>query len=938
MTPPGRRPLALPTGRPAQYPQVMSAAVFGREAELGTLSAFVDGLWASPGALLIAGAAGAGKTTLLRAAQELAAERGLRVLVTMPAPGDVRLTFAGLADLLEPSLDVLIGELAPPQARALRVALLLEEAPPHPPDPHAIAVAFRSALLVLAAGAPVLCVIDDVQWLDQASASAVGFALRRSDGERLGLLCAQRTERPGAELPLELDHGALPVQVLPLGGLSLGALHRMLHTCLEVSFQHPTLRRIHEQSAGNPFIALEIGRALARRGGTVAPHDPLPVPHSLASLVQERLEALAPGARAALDLVALMPGAPAELHAAAGIPHAALDQAMLAGILASDAGRLRFSHPLLAAAVAHAIPPARARELHAAAAGLVSRPEERARHRALATLGCSSAVAAEVDEAARAAAGRGAPATAAELYALATELTPPEEAAAGRGRGLETARQLAVAGETRQAAVLLEKLIAAAPPGPDRADALTKAGKLRQDDFEAADEMFCRALLDAGADRDRTAGIRCALSHLWLMRGDAEQAIAHARNALADAESSGSPALLATVLARNFDLGLMRGDPPDEDLLRRALALERVAAVPPAETPPSLLAGMWHLHRGQLDLAESELRFVLGRADAQGVQYWRAEALLRLAQVAMRRGDGAAATIAAAASLEAAEQLEQPHMTSAALHGCAQAALLRGDAAAVIAMAGRGAAIAGQAGDEPMAILHAAVLGSLDLARGEFAAAASRFGALAGRLHVLGVRPATQAIWADTVEALVAAGNLGPAESAAAALEASAREPATLALARRCRGLIAAARGDSDGAAAELTAALGLLDQLAPMPLERGRTLTALGIVQRRLKQRAAARATLTKAASYFESIPAPLWLARARGELSRISGRPPGAADLTVTERRVADLVARGLSNREVAAELFVSVRAVESTLTKTYTKLGIRSRAELAARLHGH
>lgn len=121
------------------------------------------------------------------------------------------------------------------------------------------------------------------------------------------------------------------------------------------------------------------------------------------------------------------------------------------------------------------------------------------------------------------------------------------------------------------------------------------------------------------------------------------------------------------------------------------------------------------------------------------------------------------------------------------------------------------------------------------------------------------------------------------------------------------------------------------------MPLERGRTLLALGVVQRRLNQRAAARATLAEAAAIFAEITAPLWAARTSAELARISGRAPGPEDLTSTEQRVAELVARGLSNRQVAAELFVTVRAVESTLTKVYAKLGVRSRTELAAQLRG-
>ena len=193
----------------------------------------------------------------------------------------------------------------------------------------------------------------------------------------------------------------------------------------------------------------------------------------------------------------------------------------------------------------------------------------------------------------------------------------------------------------------------------------------------------------------------------------------------------------------------------------------------------------------------------------------------------------------------------------------------------------------------------------------------------------------TQAIWVDTVEALVAVGDFAEAAQAAATLGGTAREPVTSALATRCHGILAAARGDGDVALAEFTAALDLLAPVSAMPVERGRTLLALGIAQRRLKQRGAARATLTGALAIFDTIEAPLWAVRARTELARINGRASASGDLTATEQRAADLVARGRSNREVAAELFLSVRAIESTLTKTYTKLGVQSRSELAARL---
>ena len=120
------------------------------------------------------------------------------------------------------------------------------------------------------------------------------------------------------------------------------------------------------------------------------------------------------------------------------------------------------------------------------------------------------------------------------------------------------------------------------------------------------------------------------------------------------------------------------------------------------------------------------------------------------------------------------------------------------------------------------------------------------------------------------------------------------------------------------------------------MPVERGRTLLALGAVQRRLKQRSAARKTLADALGLFEQARgAGCGRPRARAEQARVSGRAPGPGGLTETEQRVAELVAQGLSNRQVAAELFVTVRAVESTLTKAYAKLGVRSRTQLASLL---
>ena len=432
--------------------------------------------------------------TVLRAGAEFAAARGFTVVQTLPARSELPLAFAGLADLLEQHLEPVIEELPAPQARALRVALLLAEAPPQPPEPRVIAAGFRSAVGVLAREAPVLVVIDDVQWLDRPSQAAVGFTVRRLQHEPVGLLCAQRTGQPGEEVPLELARARLRAELVPVGGLSFGALHRLLRVRLGTGFSHLALRRIEAASGGNPFIALEIGRALARRGLTSAPPAMLPVPATVRGLVDERLGELPPDVLDAAQLVAVMPDAPVAQYLAAGASGTCLDAAVLAGVLESESGRLRFSHPLLASAVAASTPPARLRELHLVAARHAPLGEERARHRALAADAPSASVAADLDVAARAAAARGACATAAELSGLAASLTPAADTSAVFRRRLEAARHLALAGEMRAAVALLEQLTRSMPPGSERADALWQLGLVLEHDYRRATGLMEQAL------------------------------------------------------------------------------------------------------------------------------------------------------------------------------------------------------------------------------------------------------------------------------------------------------------------------------------------------------------------------------------------------------------------------------------------------------------
>ena len=913
----------------------MPDGVFGRDAELHAVGEFLAGLARAPGALVLAGEPGSGKTTVLAAGLERAARLGYTVLRTLPSPSDMRLAFAGLADLLGARLDAVLPGLPVPQRRALGAALLTEDAP-SAPEPLLIAAAFRNAVLTLARAAPVVMLIDDIQWLDTPTGSAVGFALRRLETEPVGLLCAQRTGRPGADLPLDLDRAVFGTEVLPLGGLDIGALHRLLSTRLGIPLSHPALRRVHAESAGNPLVALEIGRALARRGMVRITDGPLPVPDTLSGLIGERLRELPASVADALGIVAVMPGAPVSRYLTAGMAGGDLDAAVVAGVLEVDSERVRFAHPLLASAVLGTIPPARRRELHAAAATSAVDAEERARHWARAAGGPDARIAAELDQAAGLAERRGAPGAAAELLELAASLTPAGQAGDGHRRLLAAGRLLHVAGETRAAAAVLNDLAASTPPGPLHAEVIAHLGWNSEDDFEASIRLLEQALAEAGGAPELCARIHSFLSDHWAIVGDAARARTEAYLALEFAERTGDPALLAPLLSHAFMCDWRCGREIDEHQLDRALDLERQVTSPMSQlAPPSQTAGMYLMRVGRLDQAAVVLERARARAEAEGVEYVQADVLRLLSVVTTGMGDPRRGLELAEAGLELAEQLDRGQLASALLYACAFAALQLGQPAAVADFTRRGQELSRKAGDRVFLRCHDIHPGELDVVLGNYAAAAAQLRPLLAHIPELGRNFASELL-PEAIEALIGAGDLDQAAALLADLEEHSSSPVTSAVAARCRGALAAARGQLDDAVTELTEALRRQDQLTRQPVQRGRTLLMLGSVQRRLKQRRAARQTLGQAIACFEDASAALWAARARDELARVSGRPAGTGELTVTELRVAELVARGMTNRAVAAELFVSVRAVESTLTKIYAKLGIRSRTQLASHLH--
>src|SRR3954469_6573304 len=401
---------------------MVSEAVVGREHELAVARAVVDGLTGGPQALLIEGDAGIGKTAVWRAALGLAG----RALVCVADEADARLSFSGLADLLDEVADAVLPALPPPQREALEVALVRRvSASGRPPDPMAAGAAVRAVLEELAREGPLVIAVNDAQWLDPATARVLAFALRRLHGRPVGVLATVRAPLTAAD-PLGLERAfGERLRRVRLGGLGMAPLGTILEARQGRPYSRPPLRRIAQASGGNPLYALEIARALGP-SPALAPGAPLPVPDSLAELLAGRVAAVAPAARGALLAAAALSHPRVAL-----VERAASAEGLLA---AEDAGlvrvagdRVRFVHPLYASAIYAAAARGRRRELHGRLAELVEDSEERVRHLALATVGRDETVAAALEDAAAGARARGAWDAAGELLEQASALTPIED-------------------------------------------------------------------------------------------------------------------------------------------------------------------------------------------------------------------------------------------------------------------------------------------------------------------------------------------------------------------------------------------------------------------------------------------------------------------------------------------------------------------------------
>jgi DNA-binding CsgD family transcriptional regulator len=912
-----------------------------RLAEWQRVREFATGARAAPAVLAIEGEAGAGKSTLWRAGVAAAADAGHRLLRSEPSEAEAGLSFAGLSDLLTGVLPEVAAQLPGPQREALEVALLLRPAGGEAPTAHAVGLAALAGLRACVSAGPVLVAIDDVQWLDEASLDALVFALRRLASAPLRVLLAARSEAPADPLTA----GAPPpphrwrelLSALPAAEeIGLAPLdERQIQNLLPATATAAQVRLVARQSRGNPFWALQIAANL----DAAQAHVP-----QLARVLTERLASSLSAEVAEVLATVAAAGRIGVTEALAVLkdladPAAALDAAVLAGVVVETGDRITVAHPLIGAAAVESLPPGRRARLYQRLAAASSSPERYAQFAALAAgPGPDAAVAEALDAAAAAAHAHAGNAAAAQFAVQAVQFTPAPDGNALERRRIRAGELLFLAGDIERSLTQLETLDVC---GLATAD-LERALPLLLDMAEivrgaAAATAIVTAAVEAAGDDPRRRALLLALASdvvYGIPRGKRAAAIEAIRCA-GEAGDVAAPALHRALLnllvakvtaAEGFDTGL----------LSRAARLE--ARLPPLRLHDTadLCLGLWSRYVEDLDTARAAMQRCIARARDAGDDFSLWIFLSYLAVTEELAGDYAAAAAALDASDAPASWHDWPPNPWHLEPRC-ELLIAVGDLDGALRMADD---LLPDREDTPLTARYmgACVRGKVSTWRGDFAAAVRHFEVAAGCADASdwadpGVRDRLDAALA---EAYIAVGRPADAMPISAWLreigERLAR-PTPTGNAARIEALAAAQDGDLDRAAEAARAAVAA-HEVSPLRLELARSLLVLGRIERRRKARKQSRDALTRARELATKAGHRPLLAQIEQELPRIAA-VRSSTELTAAEQRVADLIVTGATNREAAAELFISVRTVETHVASIYRKLGVRTRAELVRKL---
>ena len=896
------------------------AQLVGREDEVARVDGLIERVPEGGAALVVSGETGVGKSALLHFARARADARGFRTLSTVGVESEAELAFAGLHQLLYPIMRLI--ELLPgPQRGALAVAFGIANGPE--PDVFLVALAAFQLVCDAAEGCPFLLLADDAHWLDRSTLRVLTFIARRLENEPVALLIATRTD---SVTPL----GTAGLPALELERLSPSAAAALLDGTAPVL--HPAFRaRVLAEAAGNPLALVELARAyrtVDSRAGELS-DDPMTIPARLERAFGAQLDGL-PGDTRSVLLAAALDGRASrdELVRSASIVRqrpvgvSELDAAVAAELVSIVDEHVRFRHPLIRSAVRQGTPPAQLLDTYRALAEVVSDPERRIWHRAMATVGHDEEVADALERHAVAARRRGAVMVAVAALERAGALTAdPRRRGEWFVRAADAAWELGAVDAARR---LIEQ-----------------AGSLDVGELGAARLAWLQQMISGD---------------VWVERGAAKTFVAIARRARAAGGADMALSSLVPIAHRCWwtqtrprtrkyvvdtahEMGFTEAEPrllavmalADPERTGRSVLL-RVSRIRLHDVTDPLAAihvGIAAEKIGDFALGARFLGRAVDRLREQGRLGVLTQALLHYSWAAVHAGDWSAAAAAGSEAGRLARDTDQLQYGVVGELCAGLVAALRGNEPDI---AGPERTLRAMNGGPLLAPAHLA-RGAAALGDGRHEEAFDHLWPVFDEAHPAFHRFLRWPAVLDLVEAAARSGHLEQAAGAVAELEAIAARsgpPLLLILLSCARPLLAV----DEEAQAQFEVALGRDRSVYLYP--RARTLFSFGCWLRRQRRGLESRSPLREAIELFDVLGASRWSDRARQEL-RATGetlgprRPDIRDQLTAQELQIAQLAAQGLSNREIGERLFLSHRTIGSHLYRIFPKLGIASRTEL-------
>ena len=903
-------------------------ALIGREVELaaiaGHLEAARDGMSA---ALVIQGEAGVGKTALLRHVADTVGD--FQVASVSGHESEVDLGFATLHRLLQPFTDA-VQHLPAPQLNALSTAFGLREGTP--PDAFMVGLATLTLLTDVAGSRPVLAVIDDVQWIDAASLSVLTFVARRLHADSVAMLFGLRT----TDIPLGATDG---LEVLTIGGLARADARRLLESAPEAPFVPHVVERLIDEAGGNPLTLLELGRELSReqREGTRPLPDHLPIGADIEARYLTRVRALPQATQDLLLVAAAEPSEPEAVWHAAHLLGIDADEGVMTPALdaqlVSAGHAVEFRHPLVRSAIYQGARPSERRQAHKLLASAIgdSQPDRQAWHRAAAAVGPDAEIADALELAAGRARNRGGRLAEVTFLDRSAQLTP--EAGTSARRFLDAAYAAQLAGATTLATSLVERAEATDPDGLEAAHVLRLHGLLELAGGQFGDstrKLFAAARSFAPHDHAlaRETLLETFNSLAMIGRYVREPAAAEVA-AFALSLPGGDPDAPTEMLLRGWSLLFVDERDQGVALLRRALdAFVHQGEHRDEAARWTLLATLAARELWEDDtfvaVAANNVRRARELGDLMNLEI----ALLSLAAGHVHGGRLAEAD----ACYTEVRLLKRAIAGSADLNEAAdlQYRAWRGHDEDLRTTARAIYEFSDAIGFDSGVCIAQLALTTVELSEGRYEAALE-----AAQTTIGGINPGIECrALGEIVEAAERSGHREIAEEAFDRIAPSLISSQTdwgLGVLARLRGILAS---DED-AEAWFMEALERLGRAGIVP-DLARTHLLYGEWLRRQGRRTEARDQLRTAHDLFTSIRADGYAERARRELLATGERArrrtaDTANDLTPQELQVARLAAEGLTNREIAAQLFLSASTVEYHLHKTFRKLDITSRHQL-------